>query len=127
MRAVTSITTAALFVLLLMAGSAWADTEDPAAASEEPAPVTTEVIVLGSLHGRHYENPNYGVKCLENILVSLEPAAICVELDSTSFHADGRPREGIVIPHAEGQAELAASEALSVPLLPYDREGSEER
>src|SRR6266496_2719696 len=44
---------------------------------------TTEVILLGTLHGEHKENSRYSLETLRDLIVKLKPAAILVELPPT--------------------------------------------
>ncbi len=53
-----------------------------------PAPIPTQVIILGTLHGSHEANTNYSLEVLRKIIVAVKPAAILVEQPPES---GGRP------------------------------------
>jgi tetratricopeptide (TPR) repeat protein len=126
-RSVTLRVTLAMLVSLAGASCAAAG-EGPAPADEAAAERRpTEVVIIGTLHGAHETNRNYNERTLRNILLALEPDAICVELYSTFFNPDGSYREEVMLDHPEGRAEVAAAEAMDIPLLPFDREGRNER
>jgi hypothetical protein len=40
----------------------------------------TEVVLLGTLHGMHQQNPRYSLDTLRDLLVKLKPAAILRDL-----------------------------------------------
>lgn len=95
----------------------------------------TELVILGTLHGFHNENSKYSKETLRDIIVTLKPAAILFELPPTIFGKatvkDGRisqwlvsNKDGSVDP--EGWAANTAADLLSVPVIPYDREGRNE-
>lgn len=118
----------ALALLVALAGASRAAAAEGAESADEVGaePRPTEVVIIGTLHGAHETNPNYNERTLSNILVALEPDAICVELYSTFFNPDGSYREEVMLDHPEGRAEVAAAETLDLPLLPFDREGRNE-
>jgi hypothetical protein len=90
---------------------------------------TTEVIVVGTVHGDHAVNDAYSAETLRDIVVALQPAAILIELPPT---INGRPtvvngrRAAWLAGANEGWAENAAADALGVPVAPFDREGRNE-
>lgn len=97
-----------------------------AAAASQPAadrPATTQVVILGTLHGAHTTNPNYTGKTLRDITLALKPAAVLIELPPA---IGGRPT--VVngrAPKDWGSAEIIAANevanALKVDVIPFDR------
>jgi len=89
---------------------------------------TTEVVILGTLHGMHQKNARYSLDTLRSLIVELKPAAILIELPPT---IDG---EATVVDHRaagrfaddENGAANAVADALKVPVVAYDREGRNE-
>jgi hypothetical protein len=91
-------------------------------------PGLAEVILLGTIHGRHQQNPRYSPQVLRDLIVRLKPAVILVELPST---IEGKPtivdrQIAAWLAQNENWSANAAAEALQVPILPYDREGRNE-
>jgi hypothetical protein len=95
----------------------------------QPPRDSTEVIVIGTIHGDHSANVHYSAETLRDIIVALQPAAILIELPP---RINGRPtvvngRRASWLSRAnEGWAQNAAAEALKVPLIPFDRDGRNE-
>ena len=46
---------------------------------------STQVLVIGTIHGNHETNPNYSYQDLLNILATYKPDAICVEIRPEDF------------------------------------------
>lgn len=86
----------------------------------------SEVIIIGTIHGRHETVPGYTTQVLKEILVSLSPDLIGVELYGAYFNEDGSIRDDILPRSPESQAGNHAAKKLGVPLLPYDKEGRDE-
>ena len=88
----------------------------------------TETILIGTIHGSHNRNPNYGPQHLEEILLALRPAGICVELYPALFNPDGSLQNEVVanLNYPENGAADRAARALGAPLLPFDRENRNE-
>jgi len=100
---------------------------DAKQAASGPTP-TTEIVVLGTLHGLHGRNVKYSVDILQAMIMKLEPSAILVELPPT---IEGQPtvQAGRLskpfIGNENAAAHLAAN-ALGVEVIPYDRKGRNE-
>lgn len=88
----------------------------------------TETILIGTIHGSHTRNPNYGPQHLEEILLALQPAAIGVELYRALFNPDGALRDEVLsnTDYPENAAANRAARALGVKLVPFDRENRDE-
>ena len=88
----------------------------------------TETILIGTIHGSHNRNPNYGPRHLEDILLALHPAAIGIELYRGLFNPDGTLRDEVVsnLDYPENAAVDRAARALGVKLVPFDREDRDE-
>lgn len=92
----------------------------------------TEVVIVGTMHGYHDQNPLYSREVLRDILMDLRPAAICVELDSYYFKADGTldpwvietPELAAAAPETVVAHEVCS--ALGIQMLPFDIEGRQE-
>ncbi len=93
-----------------------------------PAPVPTQLVILGTLHGSHQANTNYSLEALRKITVAVKPAAILVEQPPES---GGQPtvRDGRAT-NRGGSVECTvanlAADDLDVNVIPYDREGRDE-
>jgi hypothetical protein len=88
----------------------------------------TETVLIGTIHGSHNRNPNYGPHHLEEILLALQPAAICVELYRAFFNPDGTLRDEVIsnLDYPENAVADRAARALGAALLPFDRENRDE-
>lgn len=88
----------------------------------------TETVLIGTIHGSHNRNPNYGPQHLEDIVLALHPAAICIELYRGLFNPDGTLRDEVVsnLDYPENAAADRAARALGIKLLPFDRENRDE-
>lgn len=89
---------------------------------------TTEVILLGTLHGLHDRIEKYSLDILQAMIVALKPSAILVELPPT---INGQPtiensRVSEGFSSNEGRAANQAAESLGVDVIPYDRAGRNE-
>lgn len=89
---------------------------------------STEIVLLGTLHGTHRENARYSRDILRDLIVTLKPAAILIELPPT---INGQPtiEEQRTIPRLatnENWSANAAADVLQIPVIPYDREGRNE-
>ena len=63
------------------------------AQTNAPAPVPTQVVILGTLHGSHRTSTNYSLEVLRKVIVAMKPAAILVEQPpDTRRPADGARR-----------------------------------
>lgn len=92
------------------------------------ATVPTQVVIIGTIHDGHRENTNYSLDILRNIIVTLKPSAILVELppDINGWPTvqNGRVTNGLV--QNEDLAANQAADALGVKVIPYDRQGRNE-
>jgi pheromone shutdown protein TraB len=93
-------------------------------AGEDPC----QVILLGTIHGMHGQNKQYSLDALRDLIETLKPAEILIELPPM---IDGRPtmEEGRVdkaLAGNENAAANAAAKALRIPIFPYDRDGRNE-
>ncbi len=88
----------------------------------------TEVIIIGTTHGRHHDAKRYTAAELERVLLATQPDAIAVEMESGSFPADGRIHEDECNyqDFPELRAIAKASRELEVTVFPFDREGKNE-
>jgi hypothetical protein len=63
---------------------------------QRPAePQKTVVIIVGTTHQAHLKNPKYSPEVLRDLVLSLKPDAILVELPSSLFDSDGRPSKDL--------------------------------
>ena len=85
---------------------------------------STEVVLLGTIHGMHQQNPQYSVAILRDLIVSLKPGAILIELPPS---IGGKPTiekeraPGWLVSN-ENLSANAAADVLQVPVVAYDRE-----
>jgi len=92
----------------------------------------TEIVIMGTIHGRHDQNPRYSADVLRKILLDLQPAAICVELDGYYFDPDGSLQRWVVereeLRAASPEIVVAESvcSTLGIEILPFDIEGKQE-
>lgn len=93
-----------------------------------PAPDTTEIVLLGTLHHRHQENKAYSVDILRAIIVALKPSAILVEMPPTIGGLQTVKNDRIPKQFAGNENTVAnqAADILRVRLIPYDRKGRNE-
>jgi hypothetical protein len=56
----------------------------------EPDSQRTEIVLVGTLHGSHNDNPHYSSQDLRQIIADLKPAAIMIEIPRNQMGADGR-------------------------------------
>jgi len=89
-------------------------------ADTKPNTKRTQLIILGTLHGGHFQNPSYGPNVLKEILLSLKPDAILNESSLSEAENDGRPicRE-IRVPEFWASDRVATQ--LGIRQIPYDR------
>lgn len=96
--------------------------------SDSAACQRTEIVILGTIHSCHFRNGKYSAARVNEILLALEPAAICVELYSRFFNDDGSLRteifEGSDCP--EILATNDAANHFGIRQIPFDIEGRNE-
>ena len=92
-----------------------------------PAPVPTQVVILGTLHGTHEANTNYSLEVLRKLIVAMKPAAILVEQPPENGGQptvrNGRATE---LRSLENVVANLAADDLEVNVIPYDKEGRDE-
>ncbi|MCK5472651.1 MAG: hypothetical protein KAI59_01350 [Planctomycetes bacterium] len=81
----------------------------------------TQVIIIGTIHGRHLQNFDYKPEVLKDIILSLKPAAILNELPISQWDPNGRPLHKDHDKHPEGWASDTAAHQLNAKQFPYDR------
>ena len=88
----------------------------------------TQIVIIGTLHGRHSESAHYSVNVLKRILEDLRPAAILVELPRAWVGENGRVapdlRKGSNCPEVAATDEVAAK--LGVRQIAFDRPDRQE-
>jgi hypothetical protein len=89
---------------------------------------STEVVLLGTLHGMHQQNSRYSVDILRDLIVRLKPNAILIELPPM---IGGEPtiekqRVSGRFANDENWSANAAADVLQIPVVGYDREGRNE-
>jgi hypothetical protein len=86
----------------------------------------TQVVIIGTIHGSHYKNPNYSPEILRQIILSLKPNAILNELPLSQVDPNGRPLFRDVQKHPEGWAADTVAMELGIKQIPFDRPDREE-
>ncbi len=86
----------------------------------------TEVVIIGTIHSRHYENPKYSAEILKQIIFSLKPDAILNKLPLSHVDPNGRPRFRDPQKHPEGWAADTVATLLSIKQIPFDRSDRQE-
>jgi len=85
----------------------------------------TQVIIIGTIHSRHYENPSYSPDILKEIILSIKPDVILNELPLSLVDSDGRPIEKIRRKGNSGGPESwaadIAAQQLGIKQIPFDR------
>ena len=104
-------------LILVMAFYRLAAAED---AAPKPSPVT-EVVIVGTLHQGHYQNPHYSPDVLKDILVRLKPSAILNELPLSQIETDGRPKKREKDKYPENWAADTAAGELKIHQIAFDR------
>ena len=89
---------------------------------------STEVVLLGTLHGMHQQNSRYSVDILRDLIVRLKPGAILIELPPTIDNepAIEKQRASGRFANDENWSANAAADVLQIPVVGYDREGRNE-
>ena len=88
----------------------------------------TELIIVGTLHGRHNTAKLYTPEALRRILLALRPHRFCVEAEPQHISDDGycRPVADVESERArmpEGVVLDEVSRQLGIKLIAFDREG----
>ncbi len=95
-------------------------------AQKSPAPEDkTQVVIIGTIHAKHFKNPNYTPDILKGIILSLKPDAILNELPLSKVDPNGRPLEKIRRKDNPGGPECWAADTAATELqirqIPFDR------
>ena len=89
-----------------------------------------EVVIIGTIHSRHYENSNYSPEKLKEIILSLKPDVILNELPLSLVESDGRPLERIRSKdNTSGPESWVAdtvAQQLGIKQIPFDRPDRQE-
>jgi hypothetical protein len=96
--------------------------------SEKPLETPkTQVVIIGTIHDRHYENQKYPPGILKAIILELKPNAVLNELPLSLVDPNGRPIHRQYLKHPEGWASYtAAMELGGIPQIPFDRPDRQE-
>ncbi len=112
-----------LSIVLFIVGLCFGNnvTENPNESQIQP----TQVVIIGTIHSAHYENPNYSPEKLKEIILSLKPDVILNELPLSLVDSNGRPIEKIRGESNPGGPESWAADTvaqqLGIKQIPYDR------
>lgn len=89
---------------------------------------STEVVLMGTLHGMHQQNSRYSVDILRDLIVRLKPGAILIELPPTISGEPTIPKQRVSgrFANDENWSANAAADVLQIPVVGYDREGRNE-
>lgn len=88
-----------------------------------------EIVILGTLHGAHNDNPEYTPAELRRILLELRPAAILTESPESFVNERGRIPQSVYgdSPDAvESPIENEVADSLDIRLYPFDRADRQE-
>jgi hypothetical protein len=95
-----------------------------------PKALKTQVVIIGTIHAKHFENPKYSPDVLREIILSLKPDAILNELPLRLVEPNGRPIESIRKKNHPGGPEDWASDTVATQLgirqIPFDRPDRDE-
>lgn len=86
----------------------------------------TEVVIIGTIHGAHYNNPEYSPETLKEIISSLNPNAILNELPLSQVDPNGRPLHRDRDKYPEGWTSDTVANELNIKQIPFDRPDREE-
>jgi hypothetical protein len=96
------------------------------AGDTEPVSQKTTVILVGTIHGSHYTNPEYSPAVLKQIILSLNPDAILNELPLSQVDSNGRPLYRDPNKNPENWASDTIASQLGIKQIPFDRPDREE-
>ncbi|HUT28558.1 MAG TPA: DUF5694 domain-containing protein [Sedimentisphaerales bacterium] len=121
MNRTSKVLGATFFCLSLWTVSLYSQTNDPVNIEK------TQVVIIGTLHEYHYNNPKYTPEVLKEIILALKPAAILIELPLSQVDPNGRPINHNYLSSPENWASYTAAMDLGgVPQMPFDRPDREE-
>jgi tetratricopeptide (TPR) repeat protein len=63
---------------------------------QQPPHEKTQVLVVGTIHGNHADNPNYSYQDIVNILGTFNPDVICVEIPPSYFRKQSYLKEMMI-------------------------------
>ena len=86
----------------------------------------TQVVIIGTIHSAHYENPNYSPDILKKIILDIKPDAILNELPLSQVDPNGRPIYRDPLKHPEGWASDTVAQQLGIRQIPFDRPDRQE-
>ena len=109
-----------LVCFILCIGHSYAQTEDGHNAKK------TQIIIIGTIHSAHYENPDYSPAKLKEIMLSLEPDVILNELPLSRVDPNGRPLFRNRQKNPEGWAADTVAQQLGIKQIPFDRPDRQE-
>ena len=85
-----------------------------------------QVVIIGTIHSAHYENPNYSPEILKEIILSLKPDVILNELPLSQVDPNGRPLFRDRQKHPEGWAADTVAQQLGIKQISFDRPDRQE-
>jgi hypothetical protein len=90
----------------------------------------TQVVIIGTLHKRHYKSQKYSPEILKEIIISLKPDAILIEQDLSQVDPSGRPLEKFRAKDPNWDPENWITDEVAMQLgikqIPFDRPDREE-
>ena len=95
-------------------------------AATEPNFTRTEVIIVGTIHDKHYKNSKYPPEVLRDIVLQLKPNTILNELPLSQVDPNGRPLFRDYARHPEGWASDTVAQTLKIKQIPFDRPDRQE-
>ncbi len=91
---------------------------------KSPKAKKTQVVIIGTIHSAHHKNPKYSPDVVKEIILSLKPDAILIELPLSLVEPNGRPIKKIRGKNGSCPETWAADQAaseLGVKQIPFDR------
>jgi hypothetical protein len=123
MKSIFKAVVLVLVCLSLCAANSSAESQIP------PKALKTQVVIIGTIHEKHYENQAYSPDVLKEIILSLKPDAILNELPLSLVEPNGRPVESIRKKDRWGP-ETWVSDTVATQLgirqIPFDRPDRQE-
>lgn len=86
----------------------------------------TEVVIIGTIHGKHYKNSKYSPEVLKETILALNPDGILNELPLSRVDPSGRPLHRSYSKHPEGWAADTVAMKLGIKQIPFDRPDRQE-
>lgn len=80
----------------------------------------TQVVIIGTIHFRHYHNPKYRHEVLKEIILRCQPDAILIETPSNRIIDQNKPPAPLYISYPESWAIDRAAATLKVKQIPID-------